>query len=33
MISKGEFDDGVHPTPAGHAVLADCWLETVLGNE
>jgi len=21
--------DGVHPTPAGHSVLAKCWLETV----
>ncbi len=21
--------DGVHPTPAGHQVLADCWYETV----
>lgn len=27
------LDDGVHPTPAGHAVLANCWLETVLGDE
>ena len=23
--------DGVHPTPAGHALLADCWLEHVVG--
>lgn len=23
--------DGVHPTPAGHAVLADCWIKTVVG--
>jgi lysophospholipase L1-like esterase len=22
--------DGVHPTPAGHSVLARCWLETVV---
>lgn len=21
--------DGVHPTPAGHALMAECWLETV----
>lgn len=33
MISKGDLVNGVHPTPAGHAVLANCWLETVLGNE
>lgn len=25
-------DDGVHPTPAGHRVLANCWHETVLGE-
>lgn len=24
--------DGVHPTAAGHALLADCWLEHVLGD-
>ena len=24
--------DGVHPTPAGHHVLAECWVETVLGS-
>jgi lysophospholipase L1-like esterase len=23
--------DGVHPTPQGHQLLADAWLETVLG--
>lgn len=23
--------DGVHPTPAGHNVLARCWLKTVIG--
>jgi acyl-CoA thioesterase I len=22
--------DGVHPTPAGHRLLADCWLQHVL---
>ena len=21
--------DGVHPSPAGHALMAECWLETV----
>jgi phospholipase/lecithinase/hemolysin len=21
--------DGVHPTPAGHRLLADCWLQQV----
>ncbi|NQS92623.1 MAG: SGNH/GDSL hydrolase family protein [Chloroflexi bacterium] len=25
------LEDGVHPTPQGHQVLADCWLETVVG--
>lgn len=25
--------DAVHPTPAGHALLANTWLEAVLGNE
>jgi lysophospholipase L1-like esterase len=24
--------DGVHPTPAGHALIADAWLATVTGN-
>lgn len=24
------LDDGVHPTPRGHQVLADCWLKTAL---
>jgi hypothetical protein len=24
-------DDGVHPTDLGHKVLADLWLDTVLG--
>ncbi len=24
--------DGVHPTPAGHRVLANCWHETVVGE-
>jgi lysophospholipase L1-like esterase len=24
------LDDGVHPTTAGHQVLADCWVEAVL---
>ena len=23
--------DGVHPTPAGHRLLADCWLQHVIG--
>lgn len=23
--------DGIHPTSAGHRVLADCWLQTVCG--
>lgn len=23
--------DGVHPTPAGHRLLADCWLQHVVG--
>jgi len=23
--------DGVHPTPAGHRLLADCWLQEVVG--
>ena len=23
--------DGVHPTAAGHALMADCWLKTVCG--
>lgn len=23
--------DGVHPTPAGHRLLADCWLQQVVG--
>ena len=27
------LSDGVHPTPHGHRVLAECWLEHVLGNE
>ena len=25
--------DGVHPTTAGHRVLAECWVETVTGEE
>jgi lysophospholipase L1-like esterase len=25
--------DGVHPTPAGHRVLAECWIETVTGTK
>jgi lysophospholipase L1-like esterase len=24
--------DGVHPTPAGHYLMAECWLQTVLGD-
>jgi lysophospholipase L1-like esterase len=24
--------DGVHPTPAGHRLMAESWMETVLGN-
>lgn len=24
--------DGLHPTAAGHALLADCWLEHVVGD-
>ena len=24
--------DGVHPTPAGHRVLANCWCEAVMGE-
>lgn len=26
------LDDGVHPTDLGHRVLANCWIETVLGT-
>ena len=26
------LDDGVHPTPRGYRVLADCWLKAVLGD-
>ena len=26
------LDDGVHPTPQGHRILADCWLKTVVPN-
>ena len=26
------LDDGVHPTALGHRVLADCWIESVLGS-
>jgi lysophospholipase L1-like esterase len=26
------LDDGVHPTQWGHRVLADCWIESVLGD-
>lgn len=26
------LDDGVHPTEKGHRLLADCWLNTVLGS-
>lgn len=25
--------DGVHPTPAGHRLMAEVWLETVLGKD
>lgn len=25
------LEDGVHPTALGHSVLADCWIEAVLG--
>ena len=25
------LEDGVHPTHQGHQVLADCWLDTVVG--
>lgn len=25
------LDDGVHPTDLGHRLLADCWIEAVLG--
>lgn len=25
------LDDGVHPTEQGHRILAECWLESVLG--
>ena len=25
------LDDGVHPTDRGHQVLAECWINTVLG--
>ena len=25
------LEDGVHPTDLGHRVLADCWIEAVLG--
>jgi lysophospholipase L1-like esterase len=25
------LDDGVHPTEKGHQILAECWLEAVLG--
>jgi acyl-CoA thioesterase I len=24
--------DGVHPSPAGHHLMAECWLQTVVGN-
>ena len=27
------LDDGVHPTMAGHAVLADCWWDQAIGVE
>ena len=32
--AKAEYwlDDGVHPTIAGHRVLAECWYETVIGE-
>jgi lysophospholipase L1-like esterase len=26
------LDDGVHPTPHGHRILADCWLKTILSS-
>lgn len=26
------LDDGVHPTERGHRLLADCWLDSVLGS-
>jgi lysophospholipase L1-like esterase len=26
------LSDGVHPTPAGHRILADCWYENVIGK-
>lgn len=26
------LDDGVHPTQWGHRLLADCWIESVLGD-
>ena len=26
------LSDGVHPTPRGHQVLAECWLDHVLGE-
>ena len=26
------LDDGVHPTEKGHRLLADCWLNNVLGS-
>lgn len=25
-------DDGIHPTPAGHRIIADAWLETAAGS-
>jgi acyl-CoA thioesterase I len=31
-ISPSELlEDGVHPTDLGHNILADCWIEAVLG--
>jgi lysophospholipase L1-like esterase len=24
--------DGVHPTPAGHRLMAECWLQTVISD-
>jgi lysophospholipase L1-like esterase len=31
LPANGLLEDGVHPTEQGHSLLADCWLESVLG--
>lgn len=32
VSSRKLLSDGVHPTPRGHRILAECWLEHVLGK-